>query len=207
MLECIAAVVAGKWPKCGRRLLYAVLSLFCFMASAAAFIIGFMMFCPDCASPNTLLLWVHLVGAFLLFAIGMKTLLTIIFSRGRQNTPPARVLTSEVATEVLENSTATLDTHRMPLRLLFVVNSLDNLTNWDSSQQMNQAAEDLSWRELPDYFTALQSDSNAGETYFNEAFCTEHAPTTPPPCYEDALELTLMAFSASEETNGHLGNM
>ena len=207
MLECIAAVVAGKWPKCGRRLLYAVLSLFCFMASAAAFIIGFMMFCPDCASPNTLLLWVHLVGAFLLFAIGMKTLLTIIFSRGRQNTPPARVLTSEVATEVLENSTATLDTHRMPLRLLSVVNSLDNLTNWDSSQQMNQAAEDLSWRELPDYFTALQSDSNAGETYFNEVFCTEHAPTTPPPCYEDALELTLMAFSASEETNGHLGNM
>ena len=207
MLECIAAVVAGKWPKCGRRLLYAVLSLFCFMASAAAFIIGFMMFCPDCASPNTLLLWVHLVGAFLLFAIGMKTLLTIIFSRGRQNTPPSRVLTSEVATEVLENSTATLDTHRMPLRLLFVVNSLDNLTNWDSSQQMNQAAEDLSWRELPDYFTALQSDSNVGETYFNEAFCTEHAPTTPPPCYEDALELTLMAFSASEETNGHLGNM
>ena len=207
MLECIAAVVAGKWPKCGRRLLYAVLSLFCFMASAAAFTIAFMMFCPDCAFRNTLLLWVHLVGAFLLFAIGMKTLLTIIFSRGRQNTPPARVLTSEVATEVLENSTATLDTHRMPLRLLFVVNSLDNLTNWDSSQQMNQAAEDLSWRELPDYFTALQSDSNAGETYFNEAFCTEHAPTTPPPCYEDALELTLMAFSASEETNGHLGNM
>ena len=207
MLECIAAVVAGKWPKCGRRLLYAVLSLFCFMASAAAFTIAFMMFCPDCAFRNTLLLWVHLVGAFLLFAIGMKTLLTIIFSRGRQNTPPSRVLTSEVATEVLENSTATLDTHRMPLRLLFVVNSLDNLTNWDSSQQMNQAAEDLSWRELPDYFTALQSDSNAGETYFNEAFCTEHAPTTPPPCYEDALELTLMAFSASEETNGHLGNM
>ena len=207
MLECIAAVVAGKWPKCGRRLLYAVLSLFCFMASAAAFTIAFMMFCPDCAFRNTLLLWVHLVGAFLLFAIGMKTLLTIIFSRGRQNTPPSRVLTSEVATEVLENSTATLDTHRMPLRLLFVVNSLDNLTNWDSSQQMNQAAEDLSWRELPDYFTALQNDSNIGETYFNEAFCTEYAPTTPPPCYEDALELTLMAFSASEETNGHLGNM
>ena len=177
------------------------------MASAAAFTIAFMMFCPDCAFRNTILLWVHLVGAFLLFAIGMKTLLTIIFSRGRQNTPPSRVLTSEVATEVLENSTATLDTHRMPLRLLFVVNSLDNLTNWDSSQQMNQAAEDLSWRELPDYFTALQNDSNVGETYFNEAFCTEYAPTTPPPCYEDALELTLMAFSASEETNGHLGNV
>ena len=208
MLECIAAVVDGKWLKCGRRLLYAVLSLFCFMASAAAFAIGFMMFCPDCAFPNTLLLWVHLVGAFLLFAIGMKTFVTVIFSRGRQNTPPARVLTSEVATEVLENSPTILASHRMSRRLLFVVNSLDNLTNWDSSQQVNQAAEDLSWRDLPDYFTALQSDSNAVETYFNEAFCTEYAPTTPPPCYEEALEMTLMAFSASgEETNGHLGNM
>ena len=207
MSQYIEADLSWKWPKCGRRLLYVVLSLFCFMASAAAFIIGFMMFCPDCASPNTLLLWVHLVGAFLLFAIGMKTLLTIIFSRGRQNTPPARVLTSEVAAGVLENSPPILASHRMSRRLLSVVNSLDNLTNWNSSQQMNQAAEDLSWRELPNYFTALQSDSNAGETYFNEAFCTEHAPTTPPPCYEDALELTLMAFSASEETNGHLGNM
>ena len=208
MLECIAAVVAGKWPKCGRRLLYAVLSLFLFMASAAAFTIGFMMFCPDCAFRNTILLWVHLVGAFLLFAIGMKTLLTIIFSRGRQNTPPARVLTSEVATEVLENSPPILASHRMSRRLLSVVNSLDNLTNWDSSQQMNQAAEDLSWRELPDYFTALQSDSNAGETYINEAFCTEYAPTTPPPCYEEALEMTPFAFSASgEETNEHLGNV
>ena len=146
MLECIAAVVAGKWLKCGRRLLYAVLSLFCFMASAAAFTIAFMMFCPDCAFRNTLLLWVHLVGAFLLFVIGMKTLLTIIFSRGRQNTPPARVLTSEVAAEVLENSPPILASHRMSRRLLSVVNFLDNLTNWDSSQQMNQAAEDLSWR-------------------------------------------------------------
>ena len=208
MLACIAAVVAEKWPKRERKLLYAVLSLFCFMASAAAFIIGFMMFCPDCAFPNTLLLWVHLVGAFLLFAIGMKTLVTIIFRRGRQNTPPVRVLISEVATEVLENSTATLNTHRMPRRLLFVVNSPDNLTNWDSSQQMNQAAEDLSWRDLPDYFIALQSDSNAGETYFNEAFHTEYLPKTQPPCYEEALEMTLMAFPASnEETNGHLGDM
>ena len=208
MLECIAEVVSGKWPKCGRRLLYAVLSLFLFMACAVAFIIGFMMFCPDCAFRNTILLWVHLVAAFLLFAIGMKTLLTIIFSRGRQNTPPARVRTSEVATEVLENSPPILASHRMPRRLLSVVNSPDNLTIWDSSQQMNQAAEDLSWRELPDYFTALQSDSNAGETYFNEAFCTEHAPTTPPPCYEEALEMTPMAFSASgEEKNEHLGNV
>ena len=140
MLECIAAVAAGKWLKCGRTLLYAVLSLFCFMASATAFTIGFMMFCPDCAFPNTLLLWVHLVAAFLLFAIGMKAFVTVIFSRGRQNTPPARVLTSEVATEVLENSPTILASHRMSRRLLFVVNSLDNLTNWDSSQQMNQAA-------------------------------------------------------------------
>ena len=207
MLECIAAVVAEKWLKCGRRLLYAVLSVYCFMASAAAFIIGFMMFCPDCAFPNTPLLWVHLVGAFLLFAIGMKTFVTVIFSRGRQNTPPARVLTSEVATEVLENSTATLDTHRMPPRLPFIVNSLHSLATCDRSQQ-NQATEDLSWRYLPDYFTALQSDTNAGETYFNEAFCAEYAPTTPPPCYEEALEMTLMAFrDSNEETNGHLGNM
>ena len=206
MQAFIDAEVAGKWPKCGRKLLYTVLSLFCFITSAAAFIIGFMMFCPDCAFPNMLLLWVHLVGAFLLFAIGMKTFVTVIFSRARQNTPPARVLISEVATEVLENSTATLDTHRMPPRLLFILNSLHSLTTYDRSQQ-NQATEDLSWRDLPDYFTALQNMSDtraAGDTYCNEAFCTEDAPMTPPPCYEEALEMKLIARPASNEENAHL---
>ena len=152
------------------------------MACAVAFIVGFMMFCPDCEFPNTLLLWVHLVGAFLLFAIGMKTLVTIIFRRGRQNTPPARLLISDVRTGDLENSTPICATHRMPRRLLFVVNPLHNLV-----PRQNQAAEDLSWRDLPDYFTALQNSNDtraAGETYFNEAFCTEYLPTTPPPCYE-----------------------
>ena len=209
MQACIDAEVAGKWPKCGRKLLYTVLSLFCFITSATAFIIGFMMFCPDCAFPNTLLLWVHLVVAFLLFAIGMKTFVTVIFSRGRQNAPPTRVLISEVATEVLENSTATLDTHRMPLRLLFIVNSLHSLATCDRSQQ-NQVTEDLSWRDLPDYFTALQNMSDtraAGDTYCNEAFCTEEAPMTPPPCYEEVLEMKLIARPASNEENAHLGEL
>ena len=149
------------------------------------------------------------VGAFLLFAIGMKTFVTVIFSRGRQNTPPARVLISEVATEVLENSTATLDTHRMPPRLLFIVNSLHSLATCDRSQQ-NQATEDLSWRDLPDYFTALQNMSDtsaAGDTYCNEAFCTEDGPMTPPPCYEEALEMKLIARPASNEENAHLGEL
>ncbi|CAH3159631.1 unnamed protein product, partial [Porites lobata] len=145
-----------------------------------------------CASPNTLLLWVHLVGAFLLFAIGMKTLVTITFSRGRQNTPPARVLISDARTGDLEDSPAILSTHRIPRRLLFVVNPLHNLV-----PRQNQATEDLSWRDLPDYFTALQNsnDARVGETHFNEAFCTEYVPTTPPPCYEEALEMTLIAIS------------
>ena len=171
------------------------------MASAAAFIIGFMMFCPDCASPNTLLLWVHLVGAFLLFAIGMKTLMTIIFSRGRQNTPPSRVLISDARTGDLEDSPAISATHRMPRRLLFVVNPLRNLV-----PRQNQVAEDLSWRYLPDYFTALQNsnDAGAGEKHFNDVFCTEYVPTTPPPCYEEALEMTLMAIPVSnEEKDAH----
>ena len=209
MQACIDAEVAGKWPKCGRKLLYTVLSLFCLITSATAFIIGFMMFCPDCAFPNTLLLWVHLVVAFLLFAIGMKTFVTVIFSRGRQNAPPTRVLISEVATEVLENSTATLDTHRMPLRLLFIVNSLHSLATCDRSQQ-NQVTEDLSWRDLPDYFTALRNMSDtraAGDTYCNEAFCTEDAPMTPAPCYEEALEMKLIARPASNEENAHLGEL
>ena len=201
MSQYIEADLSWKWPKCGRRLLYAVLSLFCFMASAAAFTIAFMMFCPDCAFRNTLLLWVHLVGAFLLFAIGMKTLMTIIFSRGRQNTPPSRVLISDARTGDLEDSPAIRATHRMPRRLLFVVNPLRNLV-----PRQNQVAEDLSWRYLPDYFTALQNsnDAGAGEKHFNEAFCTEYVPTTPPPCYEEALEMTLMAIPVSnEEKDAH----
>ena len=187
MSQRIEADLSWKWPKCGRRLFYGVLSLFCFMACAVAFTVGFMMFCPDCEFPNTLLLWVHLAGAFLLFAIGMKTFVTVIFRREKQNTPPVPVLTSEVATEVLENSPTIIATHRMSRRpLLFIVNSLHSLASCDRSQQ-NQAAEDLSWRDLPDYFTALQNSNDtraAGETYFNEAFCTEYLPTTPPPCYE-----------------------
>ena len=139
----------------------------------------------------------------------MKTYVTVIFSRGRQNAPPARVLISEVATEVLENSAATLDTHRMPLRLLFIVNSLHSLATCDRSQQ-NQVTEDLSWRDLPDYFTALQNMSDtraAGDTYCNEAFCTEDAPMTPAPCYEEALEMKLIARPASNEENAHLGEL
>ena len=202
MSQYIEADLSWKCLKCGRRLLFVVLSLFCFMAGAAAFIIGFMMFCPDCSSPNTILLWVHLVGTFLLFAIGIKTLMTIIFSRGRQNTPPSRVLISDARTGDLEDSPAIRSTHRIPRRLLFVVNPLRNLV-----PRQNQAAElDLSWRDLPDYFTALQNsnDAGAGETHFNEAFCTEYVPTTPPPCYEEALEMTLMTIPVSnEEKDAH----
>ncbi|CAH3189880.1 unnamed protein product, partial [Porites evermanni] len=58
-------------------------------------------------------------------------------------------------------------------------------------------------RDLPDYFTTMQN-SNGGDLPDYYTFCTEYVPTTPPPCYEEALEMTLMAIPVSnEEKDAH----
>ena len=56
--------------------------------------------------------------------------------------------------------------------------------------------------ELPYYLTVVQ---NIEEVYFSvdAEIWTEHFPETPPPCYEQALEMTAALASTTSEADTH----
>lgn len=114
--------------------------------------------------------------ATLLFFIG-GSLLTAFWKRG-QNSPTPRVVVSLIPAEDLEKSPAPiLPYNHIPRRQPFLMKA--------------------SLLDLPDYFAVAQNDD---ELYpcVNAEFWTENVPETPPPCYEQALEMTTLPADTGE---------
>ena len=111
--------------------------------------------------------------AAILFLFGVY--LIIIFWRRRLHNP-SQVVISPIPDEDLEKSPASiLPYNHVPRRLPFVVKARSV--------------------GLPDYFTAIQKfDESTFESTLNENVWTEDVPETPPPCYEQALEMTALAL-------------
>ena len=170
--------------KCQRRLFHSVaaFAFLCIAASAVLLVIVFVLFIEDCVGCRSFLAQVLGTAAAALFIVALLMLLTIVFCKrrsGRQNSlaPSAQVVVSSIPAEDLEKSPAPfLPYNHVPHRQPFVITSSI---------------------ELPDYFTVAQK---IYEVYSSEdaEFWAED-PGTPPPTYKQALEMTTLAATTSQE--------
>ena len=189
----------AAWRRFKRKLLYVfdmTVALLGFAASATALALTFSLFCPDCALPNSLLMFINGAGAILFFVLGIFTLWITCKKTGN-----AQVVISEIPTADLEKSPApTLPYSHIPRHQLLVEASscCSSLVSSDciTTVQSNLNEVQTSLRDLPSYITAVQ---NTFEIYssMEVGLWTEDAPKTPPPCYEQALGMTPLAGTAS----------
>ena len=164
---------------CRRRFLFSVIAFafICIAISAAILGVVFRLFTSsaDCVSCRS---YFHLLGIVtaVLFAAGLLILLLrslmLCYNRRHINTTP-QVVVSLIPAEDLDKSAAPiLPFVHVPHRLPYIeTSSIDS---------------------LPDYFTVVQ---NADEVYLSMDVdvWTENVTETPPPSYEEALEMTTFA--------------
>ena len=156
--------------KCRKRL-YSSSIAFAFLSiamSAALLVPMLVMFIEQCAGFRS---YFTLLGtvSITLCVLGLLILLTIVCCKRWKNSPTPQVVVSSIPAEDLEKSAAPiLHYNQVPHRLPFI--------------------ETASIDSLPDYFTVVQ---NPDEVYLSvEADVrAENVPETPPPCYEEALEM------------------
>ena len=164
---------------CRRRLLFSVVAfaLVCIAVSTAilGFVFSLFTSSADCVSCRSYFRLPGIVAA-VVFAAGLLILLLrpvmLCYKRRRINTTP-QVVVSLIPAEDLEKSAAPiLPFVHVPHRLPFI--------------------ETSSTDSLPDYFTVVQ---NPDEVYLSVDAddWTENVPETPPPSYEEALEMTTSA--------------
>ena len=146
----------------------------CIAVTAVIIVVVFVLFMEDCVGCS---LYSKLLGsiAAALFAAGLLILILsalLCYKRRHINTTP-QVVVSLIPAEDLEKSAAPiLPFVHVPHRLPFIkTSSIDS---------------------LPDYFTVVQ---NADEVFtsVDADVWTENVPETPPPSYEEALEMATFA--------------
>ena len=160
--------------KC-RKKLYSSAITFAFLSIAASVailvpvLVMFIEQCAGCCSYFTLLGTVSTV----LCINGLLILLIIVCCKRWKKSPTPHVVVSLIPAEDLDKSAAPiLPFVHVPHRLPFIeTSSIDS---------------------LPDYFTVVQ---NADEVYLSEDgdVWSENVPETPPPSYEEALEMATFA--------------
>ena len=150
-----------------------ILVLFCFVGSVVCMTVSFVLFCPDCPRPSSILMWANVVASIIFFSFGLITIWELI-SRGlreaRQNSSmTAQVVVSEIPAEDVEKSPAPMLTY----------------CNVPHHQPFDETSSSI---DLPDYFTAVQ---NIDEVYssLGMGLEAEDTPRTPPPCYEEAIKM------------------
>ena len=80
--------------------------------------------------------------------------------------------------------------HYQPMDLCVEASTRDLPDYFTSFQNTNEV--ETSSGDLPDYCSAVQSIDDVYSS-FEVGFCTEDVLKTPPPCYEQALEMTTSA--------------
>ena len=191
----------SEWPRCKGRICF-VFALLCLGASGISLFFMFLLFtpCTNCESPNRDLGAGKICGgvSLLLFLVGGLSL--ALYRKHERRCPGSttQVIVSRIPAEDLEKSPApTLPyyhtPHYQPTDLHDEPSSTDLPEYFTSSKNSNEV-ESCSG-DLPDYRSAVQ---NIDEVYlsFEVGFWTEDVPKTPPPCYEQALEMETLATAA-----------
>ena len=155
--------------KCRKRLYssgiaFAFLSIAMSAALLVPILVMFIEQCSGCRSYFTLLGTVSIT----LCVLGLLILLTIVCFKRWKNSLTPQVVVSSIPAEDLEKSAVPILHHnQVPHRLPFI---------------------ETSSIDLPDYFTVVQ---NPERVYLSldEDVRAVNVPETPPPCYEEALEM------------------
>lgn len=171
MTENTAEQEAVMFSKCQRRLYSSAVAFafLCIAASAIIMLIIFVLFMEDCGGCRSILARNLGIAAAIVFIVGLLILLTILCWKRRQYHLTPQVAISPIPAEDLEKSPAPiLPYNHIPHR---------------------QPFDETSSTGLPDYFTAVQ---NIYDVW------TENIPETPPPSYEQALQMATLAASASQ---------
>ena len=175
---------ASRSSKCTEKLFVLVLvglAFFCIAASAFGLLIIFTFLCPGCSSrSSSSVVNIYWGATVLLFLLGVVTLaLLVYYKRGQHSTAShAQVAISSIPAEDLEKSPAAiLPYNRISQHQPIALSSSTHQTSLD----------------LPDYFAVVK---NIDEVYpsVNTEVWTEDVPETPPPCYEEAIEITTLTL-------------
>lgn len=160
--------------KCRRLLSLSVIAFafLCIAVTAVIIVVVFVLFMEDCVGCG---LYSKLLGniAAAILAAGLLILSALLCYKRRQINTTPQVVVSLIPAEDLEKSAAPiLPFVHVPHRLPFIeTSSIDS---------------------LPDYFTVVQ---NADGIYLSldADLWIENVPETPPPSYEEALEMATLA--------------
>lgn len=171
MAEDTAEQQASRSFKCvGRHylLVLTVCAFLCFASGVATLVLLLVLFCRTCRSPNSLSVWIYGTAAVLLFLLAVLIFLITVRYKRRQN-------------GLTGCSTPEVNFPSIPA---------ENLENFDGAllpPAYNHVFRRFSLVEvssihLPDYFTAVQSTEN---------IYSSGVPCTPPPCYEEVVEMSM----------------
>ena len=147
---------------------YLCASFLCIATSAVVLVFVFMLFAENCLGCRTYVAGILGSLAIVLFIAGLLILSTIVCGKRSQNNVTPQVVVSSIPAEDVEKSPVSfLSYNQFPHGKSFA---------------------DTSSIDLPDYFTVVQ---NVHEFYssVDENVWTEDVPETPPPCYEQAIEM------------------
>ena len=170
---------ASRSSKWAQKLSLSVF-VFCIAASAVGLVIILTFRCPGCSSvTSSSVLYTYWAVTVLFFLLGVAALALSLYYKRRQQHPTSRVAISSIPVEDLEKTPAsTLHYNRVSQRQQLAQASSTHQTSLD----------------LPDYFSIVQ---NMDEVYLavNMEDSSENVPETPPPRYEEAIEITTLPLS------------
>ena len=155
--------------------------VFCMAAGTTCLVLVFAYFCPDCRVPaDSTLVIVYWFTAIVFFILGLLTLAKLVrYKLRRQDSSTTRAVLSIPAEDLETSVTPVLPYIHIPDRQpLFNASSMD----------------------LPDYFTVIQNVGEAYSQFVDAEDWSEDFPETPPPSYEQALEMTTFYVGDTEDT-------
>ena len=147
---------------------YLCASFLCITMSAVLLMFVFILYAENCLGCRTYVVGILSSLAIVLFIAGLLILSTTVCGKRRHSNVTPQVVISFIPAEDLEKSPVSfLSYNQFPRGKPFA---------------------DTSSIDLPDYFTVVQ---NVHEFYssVDENVWTEDVPETPPPCYEQAIEM------------------
>lgn len=168
-----------------------ILALICFVGSVVCMTVTFVLFCPDCPWSNSILMWTNVAASICLFLFGLTTIWELI-SRGlresiQNSSMTAQVVVSEIPAEDVNKSPAPMLPHcNVPHHQPF--DETSSSTDLPDYVTAVQNRDEISSGDVPDYFSSVQ---NIDEVYslLDVVLGAEDTPRTPPPCYEEAIEM------------------
>ena len=170
---------ASTSSKCTEKPLH-LLVFFCIASSVVGLVIIYTFRCPGCGPvTSSSVVYTYWGATVVLFLLGVMLLTLAVYYKRRQHSTASRVVISSIPAEDLETTPApTLHYNR--------VSQLQQLDHASSTPPTSL--------DLPDYFSVVQSIDEVCSSVNATGVSSENVPESPPPSYEEAIEITTVAL-------------